>query len=258
VNYGLVLFPGFAALDVFGPIDVLNLLAGFRPPMNLYILAATLDPVSNRLHNDTTLVFSGFAMPNGGGGGGGSGSGSNSPPPPPSSSPPYPLTRFAEHIVPTHTFADAARLPLDVLLVPGHSGGHIPAATHAPAAAFVAAAFPRLQYLLSVCSGARVLADAGVLAGRRATTNKFGWRQITTESAAARRVRWVPQARWVVDGNVWTASGISAGIDMALAFVRHLHGAPLAQWLADTMEYEWHKDAAWDPYAVLNNLTDAS
>jgi putative intracellular protease/amidase len=73
---------------------------------------------------------------------------------------------------------------------------------------FIFARYPQLKYLLSTCSGAVSLANSGVLEGRRATSNKAGWRWVITHG---KNVNWVPTARWVVDGNIWTSSGVSAG-----------------------------------------------
>ena len=56
------------------------------------------------------------------------------------------------------------------------------------------------------------------------------------------------EARWVEDGQFVTSSGVSAGIDMALAVIARLAGAGQRQ-LAIATEYEWHRDAAWDPFA---------
>ena len=107
------------------------------------------------------------------------------------------------------------------------------------------------QYVTSVCTGSGLLAAAGLLAGFRATSNKraFAW-----ASAQGQNVEWVPEARWVEDRNRWTSSGVAAGMDMALALIGHLHGEDLAIESADAVEYEWHRDATWDPYAAKNGL----
>jgi transcriptional regulator GlxA family with amidase domain len=107
------------------------------------------------------------------------------------------------------------------------------------------------EFITSVCTGSGVLAAAGLLDGHRATSNKrsFSW-----ASAQGAGVTWIPEARWVEDGNRWTSSGVAAGIDMALALIAHLHGEDLATGLADRVEYEWHRDSSWDPYAAKNGL----
>ena len=61
-------------------------------------------------------------------------------------------------------------------------------------------------------------------------------------------------ARWVVDGNIWTSSGVSAGIDCMLAFISEVYGEDVAKGIADGMEYERHTDPTWDPFADLYGL----
>ena len=97
----------------------------------------------------------------------------------------------------------------------------------------------------SVCSGSAILARAGLLDGRRATSNKQFFSLATAQSA---NVEWVEEARWVDDGSLVTSSGVSAGIDMALALIERLWGTALAESIARLTEYEWHRDASWDPF----------
>lgn len=66
------------------------------------------------------------------------------------------------------------------------------------------------KYILSVCTGSQVLARAGVLEGKKATTNKHAFKLIVEETRDM-NITWVAKARWVVDGNVWTSSGVTAG-----------------------------------------------
>jgi transcriptional regulator GlxA family with amidase domain len=68
------------------------------------------------------------------------------------------------------------------------------------------------------------------------------------------RVHWVKEARWVEDGKFYTSSGVSAGIDMALAAIRKLASRELAEEIAVSMEYDWHRDASWDPFAKVHGL----
>ena len=67
-------------------------------------------------------------------------------------------------------------------------------------------------------------------------------------------VEWVPKARWVKDGKFFTSSGVSAGMDMALAVMANLFGMEMADQLAVSCEYEWHKDANRDPFAKSAGL----
>ena len=62
-------------------------------------------------------------------------------------------------------------------------------------------------------------------------------------------VEWVPKARWVVDGNIWSGSGLSAGLDVMLAFAEKVYGKEEASYVADAMEYERHTDPEWDPFS---------
>ena len=103
----------------------------------------------------------------------------------------------------------------------------------------------------SVCTGAAILARAGVLDGRRATGNKAFFQWVADQGP---RVSWVREARWVVDGKFATSSGVSAGIDMALDLIARTAGTETAENLARAMEYEWHRDAGWDPFAKLWGL----
>ncbi|KAJ7076501.1 class I glutamine amidotransferase-like protein [Mycena belliarum] len=118
---------------------------------------------------------------------------------------------------------------------------------------FIRRQAPKAKYILSVCSGALQLALAGVLSGKRATTNKHFYHVITEELVPMRDIDWQPKARWVVDGNVWTSSGVSAGSDMALAFLEHLAGAKLARQVRNIMEIpEVSSDD--DPFAAIHGL----
>ena len=111
----------------------------------------------------------------------------------------------------THTYENAPAL--DVLLVPGGAGTRALGKVNGgdtSAETFINNRLGQLDYLLSVCTGSVILARSGVLDGKRATTNKGAWREVTGE-VGTDKVIWVPTARWVVDGKIWTSSGVSAG-----------------------------------------------
>jgi transcriptional regulator GlxA family with amidase domain len=77
----------------------------------------------------------------------------------------------------------------------------------------------------SICTGAFLLADAGLLSGRRATTH---WRFVASFARKHPDVRWDSNPIWVQDGNIYTSAGISAGMDLALALIEEDYGGTLA------------------------------
>lgn len=139
---------------------------------------------------------------------------------------------------------------LDVILVPGGMGTRR-AVTNVQLLDWLRARAAEAQVTSSVCTGSSLLARAGLLDGRRATTNKASFAWVTTQGPA---VHWVKQARWVVDGTFATSSGVSAGIDMTLAVIAALEGQGEADRIAVRMEYDWHRDATWDPFARIHGL----
>lgn len=69
------------------------------------------------------------------------------------------------------------------------------------------------------------------------------------------RVDWIPRARWVVDGNIITSSGVAAGIDATFFFVGEVYGAEFATEMANTIEYMRVLDPDNDPFADIWNVT---
>jgi len=213
VNYAMVLYPAFQAIDVFGPLDILNTLS-LTYPINLFIVGPTLDPIPTK--HDMPNAFA---------------------------------SNTSELIVPTHTF-DNPPENIDVLMVPGGMGTR-DNATLDQVSAFIAETFPRVDYLFTVCTGAAAAAKAGVLDGKRATTNKRAWAFAT---AFGPKVEWVTHARWVEDGNVWTTSGVAAGIDGMFAFISAIYGDDVSDRLAIGAEYERHLNSTNDPFADIYGL----
>ena len=207
----MVIFPGFELLDVFGPLEVLFNLSNAHK-LELCVIAATLTP-----------VYSGTRNPVANSAG----------------------SHFGATVVPTHTHASAPA-DLDVLLVPGGAG--VVEETAKPTVAFVKEAYPTLKYLVTICNGASIAAMAGVLDGKRATTSKAVWKSAT---ALGPNVKWVKTARYVVDGNCWSSGGVSAGLDVTLAWVAKVYGEEQARFIANGMEYEWRDDPSWDPFSYM-------
>ena len=101
------------------------------------------------------------------------------------------------------------------------------------------------EITLSVCTGAALLAKAGVLNGHKATTNKIAFNWVVEQGPS---VEWIKQARWVDDGSVISSSGISAGIDMSLYVISRLFGEDTRDEVARKAEYQINTDPFLDPF----------
>ncbi len=139
--------------------------------------------------------------------------------------------------------------PCDLLLLPGGIGT-IPELENPALLKFLREHGVRTDATMSVCSGSALLAKAGLLDGRKATSNKLFFNLASSQSE---RVDWVEEARWVEDGPFVTSSGVSAGTDMALGVIAKLYGRERAEEVARMTEYEWQSDPHRDPfYRYLN------
>lgn len=145
-------------------------------------------------------------------------------------------------------FADCPHL--DLILIPGGIGTRKEISNPA-LLDWLKVRAEKAEIVSTVCTGTAILAHTGLLDGRRATTNKRAFKWVAEQGA---KVNWVREARWVEDGKFATSSGVSAGIDMALAVMARLYGAETAEKIAIAMEYEWHRDANWDPFAKIHGL----
>lgn len=146
-------------------------------------------------------------------------------------------------------FDFASAPPLDLLLLPGGIGT-MEQLNNDAMLSYLRQQAARAEVVMSVCSGSAILAKAGLLDGRRATSNKLFFSLATSQSD---KVEWVPQARWVEDGKFVTSSGVSAGTDMALGVIARLYGRPHAEQVAVLTEYEWQSDATRDPFSQYVN-----
>lgn len=114
---------------------------------------------------------------------------------------------------------------ITTLIVAGGEGSRGPAICP-KTLAFVRGIAKRGVRVASVCSGAYVLAEAGLLDGRRATTH---WQRTGHFVRAYPKVKLEADQIYVRDGNIWSSAGISAGIDLALAMIAEDHGEEVAQ-----------------------------
>ena len=134
-------------------------------------------------------------------------------------------------VVPHHTLASSP--PLDVLLVPGGQGTRREVSNPA-IIDWIRRASAAATWTTSVCTGALLLHEAGPARGRRVATH-FGF-----EDALAARgdITVVRDARYVVDGNLVTSQGVSAGIDLALWLVGRLHSREHARAVRRYIQYD--------------------
>jgi transcriptional regulator GlxA family with amidase domain len=135
-------------------------------------------------------------------------------------------------VVADHGFDDHP--PLDVLVVPGGPGAQLEEANEV-LLGWIRAVDRTTTWTTSVCTGSLLLAAAGPAAGRRVTTY-FDFVEPLRRRRLAAEV--VAGPRWVVDGKVVTAAGVSAGIDMALWLVGQLAGVDRARWTQRAILYD--------------------
>jgi transcriptional regulator GlxA family with amidase domain len=135
-------------------------------------------------------------------------------------------------VLPDVTTANCPKL--DVLLVPGGQGTRREV-NNAPLLGWIAKTAVECRWITSVCTGALLLTAAGPAKGKRVTTH---WGFVETLRARGEAAEVLKNIRYVRDGNVVTAAGVSAGIDMALWLTGQMHGADLARKVQRVMEYD--------------------
>ncbi|MEV3905095.1 GlxA family transcriptional regulator [Mycobacterium sp. NPDC050551] len=119
----------------------------------------------------------------------------------------------------------------------------------------VGAVAARTRRLASICTGAFILARAGVLDGRRATTH---WRHTRRLARAYPAVTVEPDAIFVQDGDVYTSAGVSAGIDLALALVEQDHGSDLVREVARSLVVYLKRAGGQSQFSVLVDADSGS
>jgi transcriptional regulator GlxA family with amidase domain len=135
-------------------------------------------------------------------------------------------------VLPDRTFADVDAL--DVVLVPGGQGSRQEMKNPAMLD-WLGRIAPGCQWVTSVCTGAAIVGAAGLLAGCRATTH---WAYIETLRKDHPDVEVLEKVRYVRDGRVVTAAGVSAGIDMALWLVGQIKDPATARKIQHYIEYD--------------------
>ncbi|CAO3657713.1 unnamed protein product [Umbelopsis ramanniana] len=214
-SFGVLLFPGFALLDACGPLEMLNGLSSVVPITLSLVALDSLNPVPTMVPADSLAdEFKDRAEQQ------------------------QPST--CQRLCPTHTLDTCP--PLDVLLIPGGFG--VPnAAQDERVLKFVTES--KAQTIITICNGAGILASTGLLDGKRATTNKWWFKEVTN---ARPQVNWVQKARWVHEGRFWTSSGISSGLDVVAAYIREMYGEKIGELIPDILEYSPELNPDNDPF----------
>jgi transcriptional regulator GlxA family with amidase domain len=140
-------------------------------------------------------------------------------------------------------FSLADHPPLDILVVPGGLGTR-PLLKNQAVLDWIAATDRTTALTTSVCTGAFLLAQRGLLDGKRATTH---WASVDWMRKTYPKVTMVDNERFVDEGRTITSAGVSAGIDMALHIVARLHGAETAGWTARRIQYDYWPGGAAQP-----------
>lgn len=128
--------------------------------------------------------------------------------------------------------------PIDLLIIPG--GVVTQELDESEVVQWIRTIAAKAQLTASVCTGAFLLAQAGLLEGKSATTH---WEDIADLRAMFGSIEVVEGKRWVDEGVVITSAGISAGIDMSLHLVDRLAGRDLALKTARQMDFDWTENS---------------
>ncbi|KAJ2963659.1 hypothetical protein NQZ79_g1353 [Umbelopsis isabellina] len=216
-SFGYLLYPGFALLDVCGPLEIFNALSAIVSIEMSLIALDSMEPVSTLISAESIPGFKGSSMEK-----------------------MLPMNTLEQKITPTHTLDTVPEL--DVLIIPGGFGG------------FAASQNPKVlnfikntkaRHIMTVCNGSPVLAATGLLDGHKATTNKWLYEYLIESRP---QVNWVAKARWVHDGRFWTSSGVSAGMDLASAYIREIYGEKAGELVTDMLEYTPELNPDNDPF----------
>lgn len=207
-SVGILLFPGFELLDVFGPAEV---------------FAATCYP-EQQVTDATPRPFNVVYLAERAG-------------------PVLAGNRGNAQLIPDATIHAAP--PLDIVMVPGGFGTRTEIYNEA-LIDWLREMDSRVQLMTSVCTGAALLAQTKLLEGRTATTNHqaFDW----VMSVSPPGIHWTRGLRWVDEGDRYiTSAGVSAGTDMACHLVERLLGPEVVKLTVQSMEYRWDPDPSHQP-----------
>lgn len=125
--------------------------------------------------------------------------------------------------------------PVDILIIPGGKGARENEVKNDIVINWVRQQMKEVKLMTSVCTGALLLAKAGLLEGLKATTH---WASIQTFKKDFPNVEVMENVKFVDEGHIITSAGISAGINMSFHIVKNLLGVEIAEETAKNMEYD--------------------
>jgi len=174
---------------------------------------------------------------------------------------PYRLTAYSENGGPVVSACGISvntvalrRAEIDTLVAVGGLGAV--AASRSPSMiSLVRKVAPRARRVTSVCSGAFLLAEAGLLDGRRATTH---WEYAVKFQQDFPRVRMECDQIYVRDGRIWTSGGVTAGIDLALALIEDDVGLAAAQRTARVLVVYHRRTGGQAQFSAMLNMEPAT
>jgi len=146
------------------------------------------------------------------------------------------FARGGLQVVPEHSISDHPKINL--LIIPGGIVSDELAKDHV--VSWIKASSDIANITASVCTGAFLLAKAGLLKSKSATTH---WEDINDLHSMFPDIKIKENVRWVDEGPIVTAAGISAGIDMSLHLISRVTNEDLAIRTAKQMEFEWTKNS---------------
>ena len=280
LNFLVALYPGFQLMDLAGPLDIFNIvtLPPFSQPLRLTFLASDLSPVPTKpipppganytydlnsvlgVQNVNT-TFNQFLIPE------------------------YTYASYLSRLS-AGSIPDAEQP--DILFIPGGLGSRMNRISPAPSSDseknttstlnaqdlidWIPTITPHLRTgIMTVCTGSDILARTGLLNERRATTNMLRFKEVAQRHSA---VKWVRGARWVKSGvddgissaskeskakhlEIWSSAGISAGMDVTLAFIaEYFGGMDVSRDIARRLEYDWAEDGEGEVGGLYKRFFD--
>lgn len=192
---GVLLFPNFETLDVFGPLEMFGQL---QNKINIVLISEPGGPVQSA---------------------------------------------HGQRVLSDCDFNDTP--PIDFLLIPGGVGTR-EEIHNIVLLDWIKTYSAKSSLILSVCTGAALLAKTGLLDGLEATTNKLAFDWVRAQGP---NVIWKKHARWVDAGRVITSAGVSAGIDMSLHVISRLYGNNVRDEISIKTEYLLNNNPNIDPFS---------